>query len=167
MYPDFEIHVDYEQLRGGNYRFRLLKPVTIYVEELESYREILSLRDGNETEWALIEGCTITISAGYAWNGASPKWWVPLIGWVGTPDPESTRLATLFHDVMFQFIRVDGFPINFIQANSIFRRIMVAKGFRFSNTYFGAVTDFGKRFITPPTNGEHSVLLTSPHLDHK
>lgn len=161
MYPLFELGVNYEELKGGKYRFRLLRPMTIRVTELAAYEHQLSLRDGKSKEWASIEYDSITIAAGYAWNGASPKWWVPCLGWVGTPDPVATRLATLFHDVIYQFVTVDNFPLTFREADSIFFRIMAANKFPFANTYHGAVKDFGERYASsPPTNGEHSVMLS-------
>lgn len=161
MYPVFEQNKEYIELRGGKYRFKLLKPVTIQLPELNNHKGIVSLRDGSGFEWARIIDNTFTANIGYAWNGASPKWCIPLIGWVGTPDPHSTRLGTLFHDIMYQFILTADFPISVKMANLIFRRVLIYNGFKWSNTYFGAVEDFGNRAANGPLrNGEHSVRLS-------
>lgn len=160
MYPAFDLGVEYEELRGGNYRFKLLKPMTIQVPQLQWYDSIVSFRDIDDNEWGSIEYDFITANEGYAWNGASPKVWVPLIGWVGTPDPVATRMATLFHDLLFQFFTTEHFPLSLKQSNEIFFDIMEYHNFKYANTYFGAVQDFSERYAkSPPTNGEHSVLL--------
>lgn len=160
MYPEFHQDIEYTELRGGVYRFKLLQPISVRIDQLKNYKHFISFRDGKNVEWAHIYRDLLSISKDYAWNGASPKWWVPLLGWVGTPDPEATRMATLVHDVLYQFINTEHFPLNVEESNMIFYQIMRAHDFRFSNTYFGAVQDFGKRFADdPPKNGEHSVMV--------
>jgi len=157
--PDFTEGIHYRQLKGGNYRFELTKNITLSLPYMTNTKR-LSLRDCERKEWVRIIGNRYTISAGYRWNGSSPKWWVPLIGWVGTPDPVATRLASCFHDTAFQFLRVADYPLGYDEANEIFHDIMLAAGFRFAGMYHGAVKDLGQYFFSDyPERGEHSVIL--------
>ena len=157
--PDFIEGIHYRQLRGGKYRFELSEDITLSIPYIGNKLNI-SLRDFKRREWVLLSGNDYTIRSGYRWNGSSPKWWVPLIGWVGTPDPIKSRLASCWHDTAFQFLRVADYPINFVTANDIFHDIMVSAGFRLANTYHGAVKDFGQLFCGEfPATGEHSVIL--------
>lgn len=163
--PEFAQGIHYEELRGshphshGDYRFRLLADVTLQLSALALHTRSISFRDAKRNEWARIDGDKLTIRRCYAWNGASPKWW--LLGrWMGTPDFEPTRLATLVHDVCFQFLRVADWPLQIDACNTLFYQIMVQQNFKLANTYFGAVTDFGERFAGKyPRQGEHSVVL--------
>jgi len=164
--PEFAQGIHYTELKGSSpesnrtYRFKLLADVSLRVPKLAQHEKRLSFRDVDRREWAEIRRDLITVRVGYAWNGSSPKWWVPLLGWVGTPDPEPTRLATLFHDVSFQFLRTAGWPLPIVACNDLFCSIMTQQGFRWAETYFGAVTDFGERFAGKyPKRGEHSFDL--------
>lgn len=158
--PDFIEGVHYRQLKGGKYRFELLKDITVKLPSFVSNDKRISFRDCNRREWVRIIGNKYTIRAEYRWNGSSPKWWVPLIGWVGTPDPVKSRLASCWHDTAFQFLRVADYPINYYDANDIFHKIMESSGFCFSNVYHGAVKDLGQYFFSDyPERGEHSVII--------
>jgi hypothetical protein len=89
------------------------------------------------------------IYAGYAWNGCSPKryiGWPPFGMWVGTPDFEATIIASLVHDVLYQFAALLEFT--FDEANMIFFNIMTVDGLDESLTdiYHGAVKKFGKDY---------------------
>lgn len=166
--PEFVLGSQYRELRGGNYRFELLTDISVVVPYLVKidHTPCVSFRDNRKKEWARLTGAALTIRAGYRWNGSSPKWWVPLIGWVGTPDPIPTRLASLVHDVCFQFLRTADWPIPYEECNSLFHQIMVALNFKRANTYHGAVKDFGKLFCgNYPAKGEHSVLLDDHELE--
>jgi hypothetical protein len=161
--PEFTEGVHYRQLRGGKYRFELLRDVAVCLPQLAGHAAHLSCRDAMRREWVRIERARYTIRAGYRWNGASPKKWVGIgtFGfWVGTPDPIDSRLGSCWHDTAFQFLRVADFPIVFAAANEIFRDILRASGFRRAETWHGAVQDFGKHFVSEfPERGEHSVIL--------
>lgn len=164
--PEFSEGIHYRSLRGGRLRFELLVDDSIVVPVLErsNYQGRASFRDCHNREWAHLDGCVFTARAGYAWNGATPKKWIPLIGWVGVPDPPSTRRATLYHDICFQFMRTHLWPAELSPSacNELFLEIMQAGKFRFANTYFGAVKDFGKLFTGEyPAKGEYSVPALS------
>jgi len=158
--PEFAEGVHYRQLQGGRYRFELLDDITLQLAALEENQIHLSCRDFQRREWVRIERNRYTIRSGYRWNGSSPKWWFPLLGWVGTPDPIRSRLASCWHDTAFQFLRVADFPLGYVQSNQVFHKMMVASGFRLANIYHFAVRDFGQHFCGEfPERGEHSVLL--------
>lgn len=160
--PAFDSNRHYIELRGGSSRFELNGDVALTVPYLEriKHRGHISFRDAKKHEWANIADATLVVRGPYRWNGASPKWWLPLVGWVGTPDPPATRLATLVHDVCFQFLRTADWPIPYEECNALFHQIMVAHNFKRANTYHGAVKDFGKLFCGDyPAKGEHSIIL--------
>lgn len=159
--PEFAQAIHYRELRGGKYRFELLHDVALRVPALEGHRDLISLQDRDGREWALIDGERLVVRRGYAWNGASPKWWV-LLAWIGTPDFEATRLASLFHDVCFQFLWTADWPeaLKIPGCNDLFYEVMRAGRFRLAGTYHGAVRIFGARFAgTKVANGERSVVL--------
>lgn len=113
---------------------------------------------------AEIENGFLFIAPGYAWNGCSPKYYVgfPPIGmWVGTPDFEGTILASLGHDVLFQFsflLRYSMFVVN-----AQFAHWMDDDGLEpdLRDIYHGAVTRFGTRFW-----GVKDHTLTVDYTDH-
>lgn len=85
----------------------------------------------------------ITIMAGYAWNGNSPKCGVRFLWrdwWFGTPDffPQTVKASQL-HDALFQFsgLMPDFIPIPFTlpQANSFYHQIAKAHGHPLDDTY--------------------------------
>lgn len=165
--PEFAQGIHYAEMRGdhpdsnGIYRFKLLADVALRLPSLATHTLDISLRDVLRREWGRITGDTVIIRKGYAWNGATPKRWCRILKrWIGVPDFEPTRLATLYHDIFFQFVRVADFPLTVNNCNEVFFQIMSQQGFKLANTYFGAVKDFGERFAGKyPKQGEHSVVL--------
>lgn len=162
--PLFTRAVHYRMLRGGNFRFDIPADVSLRVPFLAGHTESISFRDYRNVEWARIDRDVLTARAGYAWNGASPCWWVGLGRWgfwAGTPTPHECVLATLFHDICFQFVRTHLWPIPICECNALFHDIMVFQGFKFAHTYHGAVVDFGERFAGDyPKRGEFSTATT-------
>lgn len=161
--PPFVLGTHCVELRGGEFRFESSDDVRLVIPALTDagHAARISFRDYRNREWVRIEGDVMIIRKGYRWNGASPKRWV-LFRWVGTPDFPGTLLATLVHDVCFQFFRTYYWPeaLGFVASNTLFQQIMKAAGFRWFNTYHGAVRDFGKLFTDEyPRRGEYSVLL--------
>lgn len=161
--PAFLEGTAYRQLprNPSQYRFETLRPVTIALDCFAfGSGGDLSCRDGTGREWLRIGRHTLTIPAGYAWNGCSPKRHLRPFGWIGTPDFLPTRLASLFHDALYQFKRVDRFPFDRATCDLIFLEVMCLGKFRLANAYHGAVRDFGG--ITYPwqtPNGEHSLIV--------
>lgn len=166
--PEFAEGVHYRQLRGGRYRFELLADVSIKIPCMAGASDSISFRDCKNVEWARIDGDTLTGRTPYAWNGASPCWWVNLgiCGfWAGTPTPYPVVMATLYHDICFQFLRTYHWPrqLSFSACNELFRDIMIQQGFRLANAYYGAVTDFGQFFAGDyPRRGEFSQIVLTP-----
>lgn len=81
--------------------------------------------------WVEVRGYTITIKAGYAWDGASMA-----------PDFESVIAASCVHDAGCQFLKVTCFPLSKGEVDGIFLQMMPRK-FRLRWIYWGAVRVFG------------------------
>lgn len=84
--------------------------------------------------WATIIDGEIMIVRGYAWDGCSPAYYLPLIGWIGTPDGErdangipQAYYASLVHDVLCQFRT--SIPIDKSDTLEIFRELLLKGGF--------------------------------------
>lgn len=99
-----------------------------------------------------VEG-KVTVYAGYAWDGCSPKFRV--FGWLlGTPDGDvnpntgypSSYHASLLHDVLYQFLDDPRMPYTREQADEVFHRALVAHGFSVPWLYWKAVRLFGGVF---------------------
>jgi hypothetical protein len=98
---------------------------------------------------AEIKDGALFIHAGYAWNGCSPKRYVgfPPVGmWVGTPDFKGSILASLGHDVLFQFSALLEFAFN--EVNMFFFNWMEINGMDSSlqDIYYNAVKSFGESY---------------------
>lgn len=95
---------------------------------------------------------TITVTAGYAWDGCTPKFCVLDLS-VGVPDgavhadtgQPKTYYASLIHDALYQFLP-DGLPLNRSQADRCFLRLMTRDEFALRYLYYAAVRVFGDLF---------------------
>ena len=91
----------------------------------------------------------IRITAGYAWDGCSPKLCV-LDVLIGIPDgavdsgsgKPKTYYATLVHDALYQF-RPKGIPFTRKEIDQFFFRLMAETGFALRHIYYMAVRLFG------------------------
>lgn len=107
--------------------------------------------DGIEAdyEWASIHDGELTIYAGYAWNGCSPKksYWSLFV--LGTPDgtldietgKQRCYYASLVHDALYQY--------EFIKrshADQLFLELMEEAEFLPAKIYYWAVRLFARRF---------------------
>jgi hypothetical protein len=82
-----------------------------------------------------------------------------VFGWCGTPDFKSTLLASLCHDVQYQFSRTEHFPLNRSDVDALFyETICMAGDEDIARIYHGAVRKFGS-WTDKPRNGEFSTLL--------
>lgn len=82
----------------------------------------------------------------YAWNGSTPKYyvgWPPFGFWVGTPDFESTIVASGGHDILFQFSALLQFTME--EVNYCFYRWIeeAGGGELVRSIYYGAVSELG------------------------
>lgn len=161
--PTFIRGTDFKELapNRSHYRFQSLRSITVELDK-PAVAKPVSFRDGDGKEWLRIEGRKLTVAAGYAWNGCSPKRHVPILGWIGTPDFPATILGSLVHDALYQFRGVERFPFDRATCDFIFLRILQLSGFALANAWYGAVRDFGGIAKWQPTNGEHSVPLDFP-----
>lgn len=108
--------------------------------------------------WFVVREQTITVFKDYAWDGCTPAWYVPVLGWIGAPDGPLTQVAagsptnevvsqsyyaTLVHDAFCQYrgqIAVDKATVV-----GIFRDMLLEGGFPKwrANLYAGAVDLLG------------------------
>ena len=100
--------------------------------------------------WVTIMDAEMVVSKLYAWDGCSPTYYVPVFGWVGTPDgkrdekgiPQSYH-ASLVHDVLCQF-RHD-IPITKNASAFLFKNMLIRDGFhpKVAALYATMVRHFG------------------------
>jgi hypothetical protein len=121
---------------GRDWRFRLESDLALQVDT--EWLGVHRFADEKGITWLTLNGRTITIASGYAWDGSSPKRLVFGV-WVGTPDFESTRMASLVHDALYQFLHVPCFPLRRQDCDRLFGRIMRSQGFPLWWVYSGAV----------------------------
>lgn len=123
------------------YRFLLLEDVTISTGlDLGCH----TFRDAAGVRRMSMCGNHWTVHAGYAWDGCSPK--ARVAGrWVGTPDFEASRLASLIHDTGYQFLGVPCFPVTRHEVDFLFGHIINRDGRHTGSAlvYAGAVWLFG------------------------
>lgn len=102
-----------------------------------------------DCEWASIHNGELTINAGYAWNGCSPKKKFFDLIYFGTPDgvidintgKQKAYYASLVHDCLYQY--------QFIErkyADQLFYELLKEVEFAPAKIYYLAVKWFGRRF---------------------
>lgn len=108
-------------------------------------------RDGN-VRLILRVGGGITVTAGYAWDGCTPKFCVLDLS-LGVPDgvvnattgKPKTYYASLIHDALYQFLPND-LTLDRAQADGCFLRLMTRDQFLLRYIYYVAVRLFGGLF---------------------
>ena len=164
--PDFVEGKDWRELspREGKrrYRFATLRPQSVTLDL--PLTELVTFHDRHGREWARFDGPVFTLAADYWWNGNSPKRWVPLLGWVGTPDCRGDVTgvggniqASGFHDPWSQFMLTQHFPLSRGEVNLGFYDVNVCSGFPFALPYYSAVQSVGRAWPRSD-NGEYSIL---------
>jgi hypothetical protein len=133
---------------SSTYRFILLKPFTL---RLPFRVPPASFCDYTGREWMYHELHHRTILPGYAWNGCSPKHRLPLLGWIGTPDPPATRLASLFHDAGYQFSSLRHIHHTRLQEDQLFLSNLQLYSFPLAKPYYRAVRLFGAPYWSSET----------------
>lgn len=158
----FSPGIEYQELRGGRYRF--VTNLNVSIRLRLPLQALILFRDKRGCERARFVGDKFRIAAGYAWNGCSPKRWIAGLGWVGTPDPEATRLASLVHDAFYQFLRTPHFPLSREQCDTVFLELLRLHRFPLASLYHRAVRGFGGIAASIAPNGETSHLISPlPH----
>lgn len=109
----------------------------------------------NGKKIAQIANGWLSIYEGYAWNGCSPKkyiGWPPVGKWIGTPDFPETRLASLGHDVLFQFSALLKYEMRTV--NDQFFHWLDDNGLDedLRDIYHGAVQKWGGQYWGKPDN---------------
>lgn len=140
------------------YRFQTLRHIRFRIDGIVPGRSVITFHDANGRQWLQLDQYGALVSEDYAWNGCSPKRWLPLVGWVGTPDFPETLAASLIHDALYQFHATRHFPLHRSDCDQVFHDLIAALGApRIAATYFSAVRRFGH--WSPATEaGEYSTL---------
>lgn len=160
--PEFRSGIEYRQLHptkeGGRiWRFVTCRGVRLSMSGITD--KIICYHDSYGKVWARHDQFGIYVEEGYAWNGCSPKRWVWPFGWIGTPDFKCTLIASLFHDIGYQFGCTEHFPLHKSDVDLIFYHTIAMHGDEeIARIYHGAVQKFGT-WSGRPKNGEFSTLL--------
>jgi len=125
---------------GDKYRFTLESDLSLRVKGHQFGQHVF--RDCDGQEWLRLDGEVLTVRKKYSWDGASPKFKLGPF-WLGTPDFEGTRLGTLVHDVLYQFLHVSCFPLKRNECDRLFGEIMRSEGCGWWWTYSRVVLVFG------------------------
>lgn len=163
--PPFVNGVDYVDYPGneGDWRFQTTRVAAVHIDVTAVGR--ISFRDGDGVEWArllpFIDHTALVIAGGYAWDGCSPKRRCGRF-YFGTPDFEPTRLASLVHDIGYQFAGAQHWPFTKHEVDVMFLDIMRLGRFPLARAYYGAVDTLAGRAWKVVDPGCHSVLLNHP-----
>jgi len=168
MKPDyltsFKLDVDYRKLepvKEGKRRWRFITTRGVRLHRRGLSDRIIFYHDKTGKVWARHDLLGLYIEEGYAWNGCSPKRWVWPFGWVGTVDFECTLLASLCHDVHYQFARTEHFPLHKSDVDLMFYHTIAMSGEPdIASVYHAAVNKYGK-WSERVANGEFSTLVLS------
>jgi hypothetical protein len=151
-----------DPIKEGNRKLRFL---TTRIDSLPLYGKakkhppcFMKCKKGVVRAW--IADGRLNWNPDYAWNGCSPKYYVgypPLGKWVGTPDFERTRKASLGHDILFQFSTL--LHISFDEANKLFLLWMEDAEFDLAEQYYDAVDSFGRNYWGKDLEGLNVTYL--------
>jgi hypothetical protein len=153
-----EIH----PIREGKRKWRYKPICTIELPLYEDHPPCKMYANG--VLMAEIVGRKLLIHATYVWNGCSPKYyvgWPPFGMWVGTPDFDGTILASLGHDVLFQFSALLRYEMYVVNNQFLFW--MDDDGFEpdLRDIYHGAVEKWGAKYW-----GKADPSLSVDYTDH-
>jgi hypothetical protein len=146
--PAFRLGEHFRELspEEGKRRWRWKTTAPVTIKLAFDLGEEIAFIDGRGIERGRLLGNRLKIHAGYAWNGCSPKRWVPVLGWIGTPDTADNLLGSFVHDFLCQFVETPHFPFSRDQVDDAFGAILRRSGFKWAGLYAGAVKDFGPLF---------------------
>jgi len=120
------------------YKFKLEEDFVIHVNVLDAEHPYVSIKDD-----------VMTISAGYAWDGCTPKQSILGLWLVGTPDghvdyrtnKQKCYYASLVHDALYQYELGTR-----KHADRLFRQMLKDVGFQLASVYYYAVRWFATRW---------------------
>jgi hypothetical protein len=93
---------------GRPWKYKTIRSITVRFERRICFGRYC-LYDGDGNLWGVIEPNSITVAAGYAWNGSS-----------FSPDLPGVLLASLVHDLLYQFSGCEGFPFSRMFCDDLF-----------------------------------------------
>lgn len=137
---------------GGDYEWKTRKL------SLDKDYEFLDVNKDNKLRMTIAREGTVTVKAGYAWDGCTPKFSFLDLLVVGTPDgihsdrtgkPKAYH-ASLVHDALYQFLPdlPPGKPLyTRKQADEVFLEILEDAEFVPRKFYYAAVRLFGGLFM--------------------
>lgn len=120
------------------------------LEELFTYQSEHLLGVEFSNAWTTIRNGTITIQPGYVWDGCTPAWYIPMVGWFGVPEGSLDKsgksqayYASLVHDALCQF-RKD-IPIAKKATVKLFKDMLLERDFHLcrATLYAKCVDMFG------------------------
>lgn len=143
-------HFRINRKAGKKWRYTTLRTTRIVIDH--PINERISFRDRNGIEWFRLSttACGKTLASipeGYSWDGATCA-----------PDG-GLYLATLVHDVLYQFRFTRDFPFSRRECDIAFLDLMRIARFPLAPVYYRAVRWFGKN--RGGHNGEWSKVLTT------
>jgi hypothetical protein len=118
-----------------------------------------SFHDASGRVWMIHEGNWRFIKKGYAWNGCSPKRWIPGLGWVGTMDTERNVWGSLNHDAGYQFSGTKHFSLTREEEDALFKLNLEIFNFRLASLYHRTVRGFGAAYWGNNPDGLFSRAL--------
>jgi len=109
---------------------------------------------------------TLTIPAGYAWDGCTPKFSLLDLLVLGVPDgvvsvhtgKPKTYYASLVHDALYQYFAWHS--ISRLEADQLFRDMMSERGFSLSWVYYWLVRVFGGLFVPKKHPNRTELVFT-------
>lgn len=111
----------------GVWRYRLDER---YVQQIPALPEYFRFSN----RWITVVNSVLAVSEAYAWDGCTPVWYLPFLGWTGVPmgkkDAAGVPAAyypSLVHDALCQFR--DVLPISKAQAVALFKQLLLEAGF--------------------------------------
>ena len=110
------------------YKFTLEKPKDFFIKELKG----VYFRN----KWCSINDGYLIINRGYSWNGCTMA-----------TDTDRTYVASLIHDLLYQFTIVDKELADFV----FFKELLNNK-FKFAKLYYLGVVLFGEKFYKKKEN---------------
>jgi hypothetical protein len=146
---------------GGRYRWELLSDHEVWHLLCERVVRPISFRTAGR-EWLRIGPDGIRLKCGYRANGNSPKWRVPLLGWLGTPDLRCNLEGAFVHDALYQYSETSHFPFTRSECDRIFLDLNRRNGFSLAKPYHLAVSICGGGFWNRPNGGESVLLDQAP-----
>lgn len=158
--PAFRVGEHFREMHPeeGKRRWRWKTTRPLVIRLTLPFTAHIAFYDGEGVERGRLVGPVLKIAEGYAWNGCSPKRWVPVLGWIGTPDCPRNLLASCVHDFMCQFIDTAHWPLSREDVDAIFYEILRRSRFPWAGLFHGAVKDFGPMF-KGPGDGSRSQLV--------